>query len=451
MGPKKAEPKFPYEFKKNGRTGRIKKWGDGKFGTYFRYGGQPRRNSFNSFEAALKYLDSEFRKLDTDQANSLSLNPLNGDVKDYRELELLLRKEGGGATLRDAVAFYLANYERQKVNPKCVKECTEAFLIEQKHRNLTGIHLKTLRKHLNRFNEEFGGKFIHKLTAAQIGGWLATRKDEKTDKLWSAKTRTSVRGSLVSLSRFSQKILKALPEGDTEFQNVSMPKLDEKGAVEIYLPAELEQLLGTAVEEDIELIPVIAIGSFLGLRPFEIHGEGMDKARLKWESFNWEDGILHVTGQKIRSKATRDVPLNTAVKAWLEPFKNLKGSVWNYRQSHSKRIIALRGKAGVRTIYDGFRHSYASYRIRQLKQDLPQLAAEMGNSPEEILSAYKRNVTDEQAAEWFSVLPPKDYMEKVRGALATIHAERGIQIQRYIHPARLASHRRTHKSKSSRL
>ena len=72
---------------------------------------------------------------------------------------------------------------------------------------------------------------------------------------------------------------------------------------------------------------------------------------------------------------------------------------------------------GVKSIYDGFRHSYASYRIRQLKNNLPELALEMGNSPREIVNSYKRNVTDAQAEEWFSIMPPPDYAEKVSAAL----------------------------------
>ena len=57
-------------------------------------------------------------------------------------------------------------------------------------------------------------------------------------------------------------------------------------------------------------------------------------------------------------------------------------------------------------MYDGFRHSFASYRIRQLKGDLNKLAEEMGNSPREIINSYKRNVRDEDTALWFSITPP---------------------------------------------
>src|SRR5205823_804215 len=52
-----------------------------------------------------------------------------------------------------------------------------------------------------------------------------------------------------------------------------------------------------------------------------------------------------------------------------------------------KKLYRLCARAGVRRIHDGQRHSYASYRIRPLKGNLPQLAEEMGNSPRERSSA----------------------------------------------------------------
>jgi len=166
------------------------------------------------------------------------------------------------------------------------------------------------------------------------------------------------------------------------------------------------------------------------LRPDEFHAENArekDKARkqrrlpLTWECFNWNDNLLHVSGQKVRSKATRDIPLHHVAHHWLFPFIFDKptGEIWKFTSSYSDRMKALREKAKVDSLYDGFRHSYASYRIRQLKGDLPQLAAEMGNSPNEIVRSYKRNVTDEQANLWFDVMPPADYDERVINFLSS--------------------------------
>src|SRR5437870_7259128 len=57
--------------------------------------------------------------------------------------------------------------------------------------------------------------------ALEICGWLVSRRDERTGKLWNAKTRTGALGSLVSLSLFARDTLKAIADiGKTEFQKV---------------------------------------------------------------------------------------------------------------------------------------------------------------------------------------------------------------------------------------
>ena len=412
--------KFPYLFEKNGRVGRIKKWAGGKFGTYFVFAGHKFRNTFGTFESAFEYLNREFTKLDTDRANALALNPLNSDVKNYSELEQLLREQGGGATLREAVTFFLANYEHKRFKPQTVSFCCLKFIEAQRTNNVSEIQIKTLSKHYRRFEQKFGSRSIHTISALEIMEWLnsQTINNIAHGEQWSVKTRSSVRGSLVSLSLFAQNILKAIPDnGRTEFQKVHIPKPEAKDEVQIYTPAEFKKLLTTAIETDFDCIPALVFGGLQGLRPFEFHGEGLKRSNLKWESLNWNDTRLYVIGQKIRSKETRDFPIHPATQAWFAPFKGLTGEIWRYSQAYTKKMIALRKSADVRSIYDGLRHSYASYRIRQLKQDLVSVAGEMGNSPEELLNSYKRNVTDEDAITWFNLMPPPDYTEKIKAIL----------------------------------
>jgi len=92
--------------------------------------------------------------------------------------------------------------------------------------------------------------------------------------------------------------------------------------------------------------------------------------------------------------------------------------MWGLTKSYTRRMHALMVAAGLTGLYDGFRHSYASYRIRHLMGDLNKLAEEMGNSPAEIINSYKRNVPDKEADAWFSIMPPTDYAEKIAAALA---------------------------------
>lgn len=407
--------RFPFAFEKHGRIGRIKKWGDGKFGTYFVFGGTKMRNSFRSFEAAWQYLDREFSKLDADKANSLVLHPINHDVKTYSELEHLLREKGGGATLREAVQFYLIHYKRDNFAPKKVSACAEAFLAEEKGRNHSALHERTLSRHLGHFVKYFGHQEIHEVTAKEISDWLKDFRQED-GKPWAAKTRISVRGTIVGLFLYARDSLKAIRHQEkTEAQLVKSPQRDTKEEVGIYSPEQMQTLLSTALESDITLIPALVLGGFQGLRPDEFHGENVQDRRvpLQWESVHWNDKRLKVIG-KVRSKARRHLPLHPVAAVWLEPFREATGSIWRLKKSYTYKMRNLLNTAKVAAIHDGLRHSYANYRCRHLGNDLPKLAEEMGNSPSEILKSYKANVLDEEADQWFSIKPPADYGRLIR-------------------------------------
>ena len=409
--------RFPYSFEKNGRTGRIKKWGDGKFGTYFLFGTMKVRNSFRSFEAAWEYLDREFSKLDTDRANSIALNPINHDVKTYSELEQILRERGGGATLREAVQFYLNHYEHEKFTPRKVSECAEAFLAEEQGRNHSALHNKTLTRHLGHFSRHFSHRQIHEVTAKEISDWLKDFRQEDGTP-WAAKTRISVRGTLVSLFIYARDMLKAIRNQErTEAQLVKNPQRDTKEEVGIYTPDQMQMLLLTALETDVTLIPALVFGGFQGLRPDEFHGENVNERRspLKWESVHWADKRLDVLG-KVRSKARRHVPLHPVTELWLNPLKGAMGKIWKLEGSYTYKMRNLLRAAGVMSVHDGLRHNYASYRCRHVRNDLPKLAEEMGNSPSEIIKSYKANVTDVEADAWFGLRPPAYYAKLVRGA-----------------------------------
>ena len=415
----KMPKKFPHTFKRAGRTAQIKKWKGGIFATYFIHGGKEYRNTFTKLERAMLHLDRELKGLDQDAANSIALAPLNGSVRTYRELEQLLRDKADGATLREAVQYFLTHNPKRKFKPMAVADCIIKHLADQKNINNSPSQIETLKKHLNRFSATFGKRHIHEIESREVAEWLHGCKDAKKGKKWSPKTKNNVLGSVVSLALFSRDRLNAIPDtgGKLEFQKVKRSKPDPTKDVEIYTPEEIRILLEGAYAYDIDLIPILVLGSFLGLRPSEAHGEGVNRDKLRWESFLWTDKTLPLKGQKVRGNPTRTIPISSNAEKWLEPFKKVKGVVWRQKEAHSKKLISLRQKTGVRSIADGFRHSFCSYRIRIVGNDLNKVAYEMGNSPREIIDSYRRDVTDLNAKEWFSVLPPDDYTKKVEASL----------------------------------
>ena len=92
--------------------------------------------------------------------------------------------------------------------------------------------------------------------------------------------------------------------------------------------------------------------------------------------------------------------------------------MWKHSRKWDGRFNKLCKRVKLGRPHDVLRHSYASYRFRKLGCDLVKLAAEMGNSPEELINSYKRNVDDSKADAWFGIMPPKGYPERIKTALA---------------------------------
>jgi integrase len=272
-------------------------------------------------------------------------------------------------------------------------------------------HAKKTKLRLKNLGEKFGDRWIHSISAAELEQWL--------QQFPNPKTCNHYRASAVSLFLYAQNVLQAIPEsGKVAPQRIQPANTDKQTKVEIYTPQEMEAILGACIEHDIMLIPPIVLGCFDGLRPNEVHGEDARYEPLAWGNFGWARKELHITGQKVRGLAVRDLQIPENAFLWLEPFSKLTGPVWPWRSCYNERVKRLvEGKAKLRVVYDGFRHSYASYRVRQLGGSLDKLAEEMGNSPREIINSYKRNVRDEDAAAWFTLRPPVGYAELVRAAL----------------------------------
>ena len=62
---------------------------------------------------------------------------------------------------------------------------------------------------------------------------------------------------------------------------------------------------------------------------------------------------------------------------------------------------------------NALRHSFISYRVA-LTKDIAAVALEAGNSPKMIFAHYRELCTEAEAAEWFSIRPPKGEANVIR-------------------------------------
>ena len=66
-----------------------------------------------------------------------------------------------------------------------------------------------------------------------------------------------------------------------------------------------------------EFLPLLVLGGLLGLRPYEAHGEELERDKQKWEALNLASKELNIRQQKVRTKRQRDVPIGIAAQSWL--------------------------------------------------------------------------------------------------------------------------------------
>jgi len=174
------------------------------------------------------------------------------------------------------------------------------------------------------------------------------------------------------------------------------PKLPDNPP-QILTPEQLRALLEAANDQAPEVLPMLAIGAFAGLRDAEIK-------RLDWSEVKQAQGHIEVTGAKAKSARRRIVPIQPNLAAWLRAFSAMKGPLLptGYRGS----IERARKAAGLTNWpINGLRHSFASYRLAAC-HDPPRVASELGHtSPQMLYSTYRELVLPVDAERYWAIAP----------------------------------------------
>ena len=241
------------------------------------------------------------------------------------------------------------------------------------------------------------GRIIEEIRAVEIDDWL--------------------RG--LSLSPQSQNNYRAVVHAFFEYAvrrdyaktnpaaKVDKVKLVDKPAA-IFTPEQLAALLPKA---GADVLPVLAIGAFAGLRMAEIF-------RLDWAEVDLERGYIEVTARKSKTSQRRLVKIEPNLKEWLLPFKGKTGPVFvaNRRKEgkvvHGNESLWRDRREPVMVAANlsawpenGLRHSFGSYHLSHYG-DAARLALEMGHTTtKEIFAHYRELVRQEDAARYWEIRP----------------------------------------------
>ena len=289
-----------------------------------------------------------------------------------------------GKTIRDAATFYAVHLRQQQNSvPVAVAAAELIKLKDAAHKSARYVNDLALR--LGRFCKTHGERAVASITAKELDEWLAGLEV-------APGTRNTFRRDIRTLFAFCERrsYCASDPAKHTErAQVVDTPP-------GILTPKQLAALL-TACGSDV--LPVVAIGAFAGVRMEEIE-------KLDWSEVNLQSRLIEVTAAKSKTKKRRHAPIQENLAAWLQPLAKVAGPV--APAGLRKRLDAAKARAGLLDDWpqNALRHSYGSYRLAQI-QDAAKVSLEMGNSPQMVFGHYRELVSPDDAAKFWSIAPAK--------------------------------------------
>lgn len=290
-----------------------------------------------------------------------------------------------GKTIQDACEFYL-KYLRDAQRSISVSELIEEYLATQVRLNRSQTHLYDLRYRLGRFKEDFRERPVRTITINELDRWLHNLK-------LSPQTINNFRARLGALFNYGEKrrYLERNPVASIDRIKV----VDQ--APEIFTPEVIQTLLDNAPAD---LLPILALGAFAGLRTAEL-------LRLEWEAIDLPRGFINVAASKAKTAKRRLIPIAPNLLEWLRPYAGRSGKIFPFScRMYYDKVERLRKAVGLaHWPNNGLRHSFASYHLAK-HQNAPQLALEMGHTtPHMIFDHYREVVTPQEAERFWNVRP----------------------------------------------
>ena len=291
-----------------------------------------------------------------------------------------------GETINDAVEFRVDHLERVRRHGITVERLTEELLETKRKDGRSEIYLRDLRNILAIFVRDFGGRAVAGITVEELDNWLRALPG-------LPKTRTNFRaniGVLFSLARQRRIIT----ENPIEF--TAKPKLPDNPPA-VFAVDQLRALLAAAKRVEPDVLPMLSIGAFAGLRDAEIK-------RLDWAEVDQARKHVEITAVKAKSAKRRIVPMQPNLSAWLRPYSGKTGRVVPAR--YRGKIERVRKAAGLTGWpNNGLRHSFASYRLAAI-HDAPRVASELGHTgPQMLYSTYREIVLPSEAERYWNIRP----------------------------------------------
>jgi len=294
-----------------------------------------------------------------------------------------------GKTIDDAATFYLDYLERIRRCNVTVVELAKEVLEAKRKDGMSATYIADLQKRLATFCADFGSRPIAGITVEDLDDWLRNLN-------CGPKSRANYRANVGVMFSYAERrrVIDA-----NRVLRTAQPKLVDKPP-EIFSVDQLVALLNAASKKAPDMVPMLAIAAFAGIRDAEIK-------RLDWSEVDQKRGHIEVKASKAKSARRRIVEMQPNLREWLRPYAEMTGVVVpvNWR----KKLDSVRRAAGLaRWPKNGLRHSYASYRMAAI-HDAPRVASDLGHtSPQMLYSTYRELVLPEEAERYWKIVPTEE-------------------------------------------
>jgi len=368
--------------------------------------GKRERLGFDTLAKAKTHAAILSTKIENEGTAVLSLS--NASRLDAVEAMKALR---GKASLLDAAAFWMRHNGGE--DGVTVEEAGRRWLAELRRQGCRPTTIRARTFMVDSIVRFMGKKPVAAVTRGDLEKWM----EGKTGQTWDTYRRTA------------RALLQYATEEKLADYNVAAAlrpvRADEKLPVP-FTVAAVSDILRTAEKYAPEVVPVLAVQFFCGLRPTEALG-------LRWEHVDFKSKTIRVLPETSKVRRTRIVsPISAAALAWLAPYRKTRGPIGITTPSqqsyfmHRKpcgpdyvqkgvpiaerqpdqRPKGLLAAAGVDWIQDGPRKTFASAHYA-LHGDAAKLASILGHTGgHDVLFRHYRGLMKKGEARRFFAIRP---------------------------------------------
>jgi integrase len=178
-----------------------------------------------------------------------------------------------------------------------------------------------------------------------------------------------------------------------------------KPKIHILTAKQLRRLFVATIRLHPELVPLVAIEIFAGVRPIE-------SEKIRWENVDMEDGILTVPDAIAKTRIGRHIEMHQTLKDWLSWHRSnggkMDGMICPHPHMTLRRYLRkIRSRSGLIPWHqDVLRHVFASAALASDWRDIGKLCLELGHSSQKMLHRhYARSMRRKDAVAIFEVRP----------------------------------------------